>query len=133
MPVFTVAVTDPSASSALSSLVEMVSVALPVVGMLTVCEPVVTPKSPLWATLTLTNRADAGTGLAVTVKVALPPSVMSFPAAMLISGASSFSTPTVAADAFSSTVYSTPNMLCGSLINSTVIEPSALVSSLSFV
>ena len=54
--------------------------------MLTVCEPGDTPKSPLWFTDTLTDSADAGAGLAVTVNMALPPSVMPVPAVMLTSG-----------------------------------------------
>ncbi len=48
---------------------------LPVVGTLTVRSPAATPKSPSTATVTVTVRGDAGAGLAVTVKVASPPSV----------------------------------------------------------
>ena len=86
MPEFTVAVTEPLASSTLSFVVAIVSVALPLVGMVTVRDPVVTPKSPVWLTAIVTDSAAWGAGLAVKVKTALPPSVMSSPAVMLTSG-----------------------------------------------
>ena len=54
--------------------------------MLTVCAPVVAAKSPDCDTVTLTDRAALGAGLAVRVKVASLPSVTPLPAAMLISG-----------------------------------------------
>ena len=78
--------TDPSASSAPSSAVATVRVALPVVGTVTVCEPGVTPKSPVWATATVTSNAAVGAGTADTVNTASPPSLMPLPAVMLISG-----------------------------------------------
>ena len=49
--------------------------ALPVVGMATVREPGVTPKSPVCVTLRFTVMVALGAGLAVTVNVALLPSV----------------------------------------------------------
>ena len=53
----------------------MLSGALPLVGMLNVCAPVVTPKLPVCATLRLTERGALGAGLAVTVNAAFVPSV----------------------------------------------------------
>ena len=69
-----------------SSVVLIVTVALPLVGMLTVWAPVVAPKSPSWVTVTLTDSASLGAGVAVTVNVASPPSVTPLPAVTLISG-----------------------------------------------
>ena len=43
-------------------------------------------KSPDCVTLTVTSRLALGTGLAVIVKTALPPSVMAAPPAMLTTG-----------------------------------------------
>ena len=93
--------TEPSGSSALSSAVASVSVALPVVGMETVRFPVVTPYSPAAAIVTLTASGEAGAGLAVSVKTALPPSVTALPAETVTSGSgapSSSRTVTVAED-----------------------------------
>ena len=67
-------------------MVPTVTVTLPDVGMLTVWVPVVAPKSPTWPTVTLTDSGAVGAGLAVTVKLALPPSVTPPPAVILISG-----------------------------------------------
>ena len=88
----------------LSSVVPTVTVALPDVGMLTVREPVLAPKSPTWPTVTLTVSSALGAGLAVTVNWASPPSVTSLPAMTLISGcvgggSSSSDTATVATPA----------------------------------
>ena len=77
--------TEPSASSTLSSVVGTARVALPEVEMLTVCEPV-EAKSPLCETVTLTLRSAAGAGVAVTVKLASVPSLTSPSEATLISG-----------------------------------------------
>ncbi len=97
----TVAVTEPSVSSVESSLVEIVNVTLPLVGIVTVREPVLAPKSPLWLTVTLTGRSADGDGLAVTVNSTLPPSVTLAPALMLttgVGGTSLSDTATVPAD-----------------------------------
>ena len=59
---------------------------LPLVGTVTVREPVTAPKSPDWATVTLTDNGCGGAGLAVTVNEASPPSVIPLPAVTLISG-----------------------------------------------
>ena len=67
-------------------MVETVSVALPLVGTVTVREPVVAPYSPSWLTVTLTVRSASGAGLALTVKDAVPPSVTPLPAVTLTSG-----------------------------------------------
>ncbi|MXX81570.1 MAG: hypothetical protein F4Y69_11175, partial [Chloroflexi bacterium] len=64
----------------------MVSVAIPLVGIVTVREPVVTPNSPCWLTVTLTESGELGAGLAVSVKLAFPPSVMAPPSVMLTTG-----------------------------------------------
>ena len=90
-------------------MVPTLSVALPEVGIVTVCVPVVAPKSPLWVTLTVTSRLALGAGLALTVKTVLPPSVMAEPPEMLTTGSdgagsSSSSTPMVAALAEPDTV-----------------------------
>ena len=78
--------TDPPTSSVSSSDVDTVTVTLPVVGTVTVREPVETPKSPVWATVTLTDNGADGAGLAATVKLAFAPSVTPAPAATLTSG-----------------------------------------------
>ena len=80
-------VTEPSGSSASSSVVAMVSVALPEVGIVTVCDPVLTPKSPPAATVTGTARSDAGAGVAVRVNVTFSPSLPPCDAVMFTSGA----------------------------------------------
>ena len=80
-----VAVTEPSASSTESSAVLSVNVALPVVGIVTVCDCAETPKSPTVVTAIVTSRLVEGAGSAVTVNVASPPSVMVAPAVILIS------------------------------------------------
>ena len=80
--------TEPSGSSVVSSVVASVSVAMPVVGMVTVCGPAAMPYAPVAATVTLTARSAAGAGLAVSVKVALPPSVTAFPADSVTAGVS---------------------------------------------
>ena len=59
--------TEPSASSTLSSSVPTVRVALPPLVMVTVCVPVDEAKSPLCETLTLTSRSAEGAGLALRV------------------------------------------------------------------
>ena len=82
----TVTLTEPSGSSASSSLVDTVTVAVPLVGTATVREPVEAPKSPSWATVTLTWSGAAGAGSAVIVKLAAAPSVIPEPAVTLISG-----------------------------------------------
>ena len=43
VPLLTVAITDPSASSTASFVVATVRVALPLVGILTICDPGLTP------------------------------------------------------------------------------------------
>ena len=48
-------------------MVPTVTVALPLVGMVTVREPVVAPKSPTWLTVTVTVSGADGAGLAVRV------------------------------------------------------------------
>ena len=68
-------------------MVPTVTVTLPDVGMLTVCAPVVAPKSPTWPTVALTDSGALGAGLAVTVKLALPPSVTPLPAVIATRGA----------------------------------------------
>ena len=78
--------TDPSASSALSLTVATDSVAVPVVGTVTVREPGDTPKSPAAVTATVTSNPADGAGTAVTVNTASPPSVTPAPAVMLTSG-----------------------------------------------
>ena len=50
-----------------------VNTTLPPVGIVTVRWPVLTPYSPLCATVTLTASDADGTGLALRVKLALPP------------------------------------------------------------
>ena len=55
-------------------------------GIVTVCDPVETPQSPSWETLTLTVNGAVGAGSAVTVNTALLPSVTPLPAVTLISG-----------------------------------------------
>ena len=87
VPVSTVTDTDPSASSTVSSLVETVKAAEPVVGIVTVCEPMgVAPKSLVWATVRFTVKSAVGGGVEVTVNVAAVPSVTGeVPGAMLIS------------------------------------------------
>ena len=64
----------------------IVSVAVPLVGTVTVREPVDAPNSPFWLTDTLTDSGELGAGLAVTVNVASPPSVIALPAVMLTAG-----------------------------------------------
>ena len=76
-------VIDPSVSSELSLLVPTVTVTLPLVGIVTIREPVVAPKSPVWDTVTLTDNGADGAGLAETVNVASAPSVIPTPAATL--------------------------------------------------
>jgi len=63
-----------------------VSVAEPVVGIVTVRDPVVTPKLPEAVTFTVTVSAADGAGEADTVNDAEPPSVTPEPAAMLTTG-----------------------------------------------
>ena len=53
---------------------------------MTVREPVDAPKFPSWLTVTLTDSGELGAGLAVTVKLAFPPSVIPLPAVMLTTG-----------------------------------------------
>ena len=96
--------TEPSASSTLSLVVLIVKDLEPVVGMVTLCEPVATPKAPVAETVTLTSIAACGVGLAVTVKLALAPSVTSPSEAMLSSGTSSSETAAVAEPALDETV-----------------------------
>ena len=86
-PSFSDSVTEPSGSSASSSVVAMVSVALPAAGIVTVCDPVLTPKSPLAATVTSTARSDVGAGAAVRVNVTFSPSLPPRDAVMFTSGA----------------------------------------------
>ena len=81
----------------MSSVVNKVSVALPVVGTITVRSPATTPQAPAAATLTVTSSAAAGAGLAVSVKTASPPSVTGdVPAAIETADSSSSRTATVA-------------------------------------
>ncbi|MYL09796.1 MAG: hypothetical protein F4015_10080 [Acidimicrobiia bacterium] len=91
----TLTVTEPSDSSASSSDVATVSVAVPTVPTVTVCGPVETPKSPLWATVTSTDSDCAGAGLADTVNTASPPSVTPPPEVTLISGGAGTASVTV--------------------------------------
>ena len=56
--------------------------AVPVGGIVTFCVPEAMPQSPSAVISTVTASAVCGAGLAVRVKTALPPSVMSAPAAM---------------------------------------------------
>ena len=86
--------TEPSVSSASSLLVATVRVAEPVVPIVTVCDPVETPQSPSWLTLTLTVNGAGGAGSAVIVNTALLPSVTPLPAVTLISGSGSSSSAT---------------------------------------
>ena len=65
----------------------MDSVAAPLVGMVAVRAPVVAPKSPSWATVTSTVSGASGAGVAVTVKLALAPSVIALPAVIDTRGA----------------------------------------------
>ena len=81
-----VVVTEPFGSSVESLVVGTVRVALPVVGIVTVWVPVVTPKSPLWVTVVVTSNAEAGDGFAVTVNDAAAPSVTSPSEAILTVG-----------------------------------------------
>jgi len=67
-------------------VVATVSVAEPLVGIVTVREPVVTPKLPEAVTFTVTVSAADGAGEADTVNDAELPSVTSLPAAMLTVG-----------------------------------------------
>ena len=103
-PALSVAVTEPFGSSVESSVVATVNVALPVVGMVTVRAPGVTPKLPLCDTATVTVNGSCGVGLALIVKVASPPSVTPAPAVILISGTSLSVTATVAEAAVGDTV-----------------------------
>ena len=96
--------TEPSASSTLSLVVLIVKDLEPVVGMVTLCEPVATPKAPVAETVTLTSIAACGVGLAVTVKLASLPSATLPPEAMLSSGTSLSETAAVAAPALDETV-----------------------------
>ena len=64
-------------------MVETVSVARPLVGMVTVCEPVAAPKSPCWLTVTLTLSASDCFGTTTIMKRASPPSVTSAPSALM--------------------------------------------------
>ena len=86
VPVDNVAVTEPSGSSVLSSVVITMNVALPDAGIVTVSAPVVTPKLPFSETVRLTVNAEVGFGVAVTVNVASLPSVTADPAAIVITG-----------------------------------------------
>ena len=79
--------TEPLGSSASSSVVPSVSVALPLVGIVTVREPVVTPKSPPAVTVTLTVSGADGAGVAESVKVTFPPSSPPAVPLMFTSGA----------------------------------------------
>ena len=78
--------TNPSGSSASSSDVETVTVALPLVGMVTVREPVAAPNLPHWSTVSLTVSGCDGAGSADTVNEASPPSVTPLPAVTLTTG-----------------------------------------------
>ena len=80
--------TEPSGSSVASSVVASVSVALPVVGTVTVRVPAEMPQAPSVVTATVTGRSADGAGVAVTVKVASPPSVTAAPAETVTAGVS---------------------------------------------
>jgi len=67
-------------------VVATVSVAEPLVEIVTVRDPVVTPKLPEAVTFTVTVRSAVGAGEADTVNEALLPSVTALPAAMLTVG-----------------------------------------------
>ena len=79
------AVIAPFGSSALSSTVATVSVAVPPAPMVTVREPVWSPlaKAPLSVTMTVTVMSLVGAGSAVNVKVASVPSVTGDPLATM--------------------------------------------------
>ena len=81
-----VVVTEPSVSSVVSPVVDTVRVAVPLVGMVTVRLPVVTPKLPDAVTFTVTVSELDGVGLAVRVNEAALPSVTSLPAVILTTG-----------------------------------------------
>ena len=83
------------------------TVALPSVGIVTVCVPVIAPKAPSWPTVRLTDSGAVGDGVAVTVNWASPPSVTSLPAVTLTSGSggpSLSATPTEAVPSSADTV-----------------------------
>ena len=82
------AVSAPSGSSVPSSTVGTEKAALPAPPTRTVRAPVLPAlaKSPLSTTFTFTWIAGLGAGVTVIVNTALPPSVMSEPAAMLALG-----------------------------------------------
>ena len=88
VPLSTVALSEPSSSSARSSTVETVSVAVPAVPTDTSRTPVWPPpaKLPLSVTRTLTVIAVCGFGVALRLNWAVPPSVTSAPPAMLTTG-----------------------------------------------
>jgi len=107
-------------------VVATVSVAEPVVGIVTVREPVVTPKLPDAVTFTVTVSAADGAGEADTVNDAELPSVTPEPATMLTTGVeggggggglSSSEIATVAVAAVELTSYET------SSVTVTVTEP----------
>ena len=77
---------EPSGSSVLSSVVAMVWLTLPLVRIVIVLVPLAAPKSPLCITVTLTASGAVGAGSAVTVNIAVPPSVIPEPAVTLIVG-----------------------------------------------
>ena len=78
--------TDPSGSFTLSSDVATVTVALPLVGTVTVREPVLAPQWPHWPTVRFTVSGCDGAGLAVTVNTASPPSLTRLPAVAVTTG-----------------------------------------------
>ena len=87
----------------------MVTVAPPEVWIVTLCEPVVTPKSPLAVTVTLTASGAAGAGAASRVKVTSWPSSplvapLMFTSGLAGGGSSLSATPTVAAPCVVETV-----------------------------
>ena len=87
-PLSTVAVTEPFASSSLSSIVGTANVAVPLASTIT-CRTPVSPgaaNEPFSATVTCTDRSATGAGDAVSVNEAPSPSVTAGPLEMLTTG-----------------------------------------------